>query len=161
MEHQKIQLTSGFFRNILFVFVFKSCAQSDSHSNKEVIFLWQVLQLIRYSSESIALMKAGTVRKTDKQFSLPAELWQLLYFLLTFINRGNSFIQQAFTTKNADSSQFVETKTLNLIAEVFRCLLVKKTKQQQQKSPTKIRSCVLQDCLLGWLYDACSVCAGY
>lgn len=68
MEHQKIQITFGvFFRNFLFVFVFKIVLRVDLHCNKEVIFLWQVLQLLRYSSESIALMKVETVRKTDKQ----------------------------------------------------------------------------------------------
>lgn len=65
-EHQKIQLTLGFFRDILFVFVFKTVLRVDLHRNKEVIFLWQVLQLLRYSSEGVALMKAETVRKTDK-----------------------------------------------------------------------------------------------
>lgn len=74
MELQKIQLTLGFFRNILFVFVFKIVFRADLHCNKEVIFLWQVLQLLKYSSESFALMKAETVRKTNKQFSLPVEL---------------------------------------------------------------------------------------
>lgn len=60
-------ITVFFFRNFLFVFVFKIVLRVDLHCNKEVIFLWQVLQLLRYSSESIALMKVETVRKTDKQ----------------------------------------------------------------------------------------------
>lgn len=83
----------------------------DLHCNKEVIFLWQLLQLLRYSSESIALMKA--------EVQLPVELWQLFYLLSTFIIKGNSFIQQVFTIKTVGSSKFVEIITLNLVSEAF------------------------------------------
>lgn len=123
---QSVTPENSTYISILFVFILRNVLRVDLHCNKEISFLWQVLQLLRYSIESVALMKVTTVRKPDKQFAVPVELWQQLCLLPTSINSGNNFPQQVFVIKAVGGSKFVEISTSNLTADAFRCLLIKK-----------------------------------